>query len=480
MPDTFYAMKHLLEMSGRKSAYPPLGLLTVAALLPKEWNRRLIDLNVTKLREKDLRWADLVFLSAMNVQEVSVREIIATCRAAGVKVVAGGSLFTKEYERFEGVDHFILNEAEITLPEFIRDLEAGTAKPLYQTDRFPDITESPLPDFSLVRQRDYLYSIIQYSRGCPFMCDFCDVTALYGRKPRLKHPDQVIRELEQISRSGDVRMVLFADDNLIGNRKHLKEEMLPAIIQWRRKVRPPFMFATQVSINLADDDELIRLILEAGFRQLFIGIESPDEESLQGASKNQNLKRDQMTDIHKLHRAGFYLAGGFIVGFDTDTPSIFQRQADFIQASGIPLPIVNILKAPPGTALYQKLEKEGRLKKHFAFAEGDSNIIPLMDEQILRDGYNNLLEQIYTPKASFERLKTFFNTYHYPVNTIKSPVRTSFSDILMVLRVLLVYGIQFPSRKYFWKLNFWVLRNHPKYLDMGFFYGIMIYQMRKL
>jgi radical SAM superfamily enzyme YgiQ (UPF0313 family) len=477
MPDTFYAMRHLLGWSGRRAAYPPLGLLTVASLLPERWERRLIDLNVRKLRDVDLRWPDLVFISAMNVQEESVREIIRQCKKAGVRMVAGGSLFTHEYEKFEGIDHFVLNEAEITLPEFIRDIEKGEAKPVYRTQEFPDITTTPLPDFNLIRQSDYLYSIIQYSRGCPFMCDFCDVTALYGRKPRLKTPGQIIGELEQISRKGDVRLVLFADDNLIGNKKHLKEELLPAMITWRKQVMPPFLFATQVSINLADDDELIRLMLEAGFRQLFIGIETPDEGSLQSASKSQNLKRNQMADIRKLHRAGFYLAGGFIVGFDTDTPSIFRRQGDFIQESGIPLPIVNILKAPPGTVLHQRLEKEGRLKQEFGFSEGSSNIIPVMDEKVLQDGFNSLLDQIYSPAGSYRRLQTFFSTYTYPVNGMKLPLKIGVSDLLMVIRVFLTFGIRYRSRRYFWKLLFWIARNYPNYVDMGFFYGIMIYQM---
>lgn len=479
MPDTFYAMQHLLGMTGRKAVYPPLGLLTVASLLPAGWSRKLADLNVHPLQEEDLAWADFVFLSAMNVQEDSVREIIAMCNRSGVRIVAGGALFTHEHDRFPGIDIFVLNEAEITLPLFLDDLAHGTVKPIYRSSQFAEITQSPIPSFDLVTIDDYLYSIVQYSRGCPHQCDFCDVTALYGRRPRIKSASRIIEELEAIRARGNVRLVLFADDNLIGNRKTLKEELLPALIEWRKEKQPLFLFATQLTIDLADDAELMGLMLDAGFRQVFIGIETPDEEGLRGSGKRQNLKRDQLADIQKLHQAGFYVAGGFIVGFDTDTPSIFQRQADFIQQSGIPLPIVNLLKAPPGTVLYDRMKKEGRLKEQFAFSEGATNIIPLMDEKVLLEGFNALMDSIYLPRHSYERLITFFSTYRYPRPSVKVPQKIELKDLLMVLRVIIKLGILDPYRKYFWKLMFWLIRHNYKYLDMGIFYGIMIYQMHQ-
>jgi radical SAM superfamily enzyme YgiQ (UPF0313 family) len=274
-------------------------------------------------------------------------------------------------------------------------------------------------------------------------------------------------------------MVLFADDNLIGNKRVLKEELLPALIQWREKSRTGMFFSTQLTIGLADDDELMSLMLRAGFRQIFIGIETPDEESLRSSGKKQNLKRDQLADIRKLHRAGFYVAGGFIVGFDTDTPSIFQRQADFIQQSGIPLPIVNLLKAPPGTLLYQRLEKDGRLREQFGFSEADTNIRPLMDEKLLREGFTRLMDNIYLPRHSFERLIRFFSTYRYPVNTVRVPSKIHFRDLMLVVRVLYLLGIRDRDGRYFRKLIFWLVRNRPKYLDMGLFYGMMMYQMHR-
>jgi radical SAM superfamily enzyme YgiQ (UPF0313 family) len=477
MPDTFYAMRHFIDVIGKKAAYPPLGLLTIAPLLPPSWNKRLLDLNVTELTEQELDWADYVLLSAMNVQEESVREILKKCTAAAVPVVAGGPLFTHEHDRFPEVDHFVLNEAEITLPLFLQDLEAGSPKRIYQSDQFADITASPLPDYGLADMGQYIFSIVQYSRGCPYLCDFCDVTALFGRRPRIKTSEQMIRELEAIHALGTVKLILFADDNLIGNKKALKADLLPALIAWRKKVRPEFFFATQLTINLADDDELMDLLLNAGFRHIFIGIETPDEDGLKSSLKNQNLKRDQLRNIQKLHQAGFIISAGFIIGFDTDTATIFQRQIDFIQESGIPLPIVNILKAPPGTELYERIKREGRLSKPFAFSEGDTNIIPVMEEKLLYDGFLHIMENIYTPKRSYERIITFFKGYSIPTSTERIPVKYRMSELTIIFRIVFLLGVRYPGRSYFWQLILWCIINKPSLLDKSFFYSIMVYQM---
>lgn len=448
-------------------------------MLPKEWNKKLVDMNLADLSNADLQWADYVFLSAMNVQEESVREIVAQCNKAGVKIVAGGSLFTHEYHRFPNIDHFVLNEAEITLPLFLEDLANGTPQPRYYSDEFADVTQSPIPAFELADMDEYIYSIVQYSRGCPYMCDFCDVTALFGRKPRVKTSQQIIAELEALERISDVQLVLFADDNLIGNKRILKSDLLPALIEWRKKKQPSFFFATQLTINLADDEELMRLLLEAGFRHIFIGIETPDETGLKESRKTQNLKRNQLENIQKLHQTGFIISAGFIVGFDTDKPTIFQQQVDFIQQSGIPLPIVNILKAPPGTELFEKIKSQGRLSREFAFAEGETNIIPVMNEKVLFDGFVELINDIYTPEKSYERLIQFFTTYKHPKITVKVPSKFRMKDLKMVFRIVYLLGLKDPNRKYFWKLIFWTLKNNRKFLDKAVFYGIMIHQMHQ-
>jgi radical SAM superfamily enzyme YgiQ (UPF0313 family) len=311
------------------------------------------------------------------------------------------------------------------------------------------------------------------------MCDFCDVTALFGRRPRTKTSDQVIRELEMIHRQKRVRLVLFADDNLIGNKRELKNNLLPALIKWRKKVNPEFFFATQLTINLADDKDLMNLLIKAGFRHIFIGIETPDEEGLKESLKIQNLKRNQLDNIDKLHRTGFIISAGFIVGFDTDTPSIFQRQVDFIQQSGVPFPIVNILKAPPGTELFERIKREGRLSKTFAFLEGDTNIVPVMDEKILFDGFIELITNIYHPEKSYQRLINFFSTYQLPKTSIKIPEKYGTKDIGMIFRIFYLLGVKDPYRKFFWKLILWAIKHKPKNLDKAIFYGIMTYQMHQ-
>ncbi len=479
MPDTFYAMKHFMEVVDKKAAYPPLGLLTVAAMLPAQWEKKLADLNVAPLSDEDIHWADYVFLSAMNVQEESAGEIIRRCNAAGVKIVAGGTLFTHEHYRFPGVDYFVLNEAELTLPLFLADLANGNPQPIYQSKEFADVTTSPLPMLELVDKSRYLYDIVQYSRGCPYMCDFCDVTALLGRRPRTKTPEQIIAELDAINGDEHPQLVLFADDNLIGNKRILKAELLPALIAWRRRVQPSFYFATQLTINLADDEELMQMLIDAGFRHIFIGIETPSEESLKVSHKTQNLKKNMLHSIHELHGKGFIISGGFIVGFDTDDETIFKRQIQFIQESGIPLPIVNILKAPPGTDLYRRIKIEGRLSKPFAFTEGDTNIVPVMDPQVLYRGFIEVINHIYTPEGSYQRLKNFFATYRFPQNTLKIKERLTMKQIRMALLIIYRLGIADGNRKYFWKLIGWSLANNRKMLDKAFFYSIMIYQMHQ-
>jgi len=311
------------------------------------------------------------------------------------------------------------------------------------------------------------------------MCDFCDVTALVGRVPRTKTAAQIIHELDAIHLQSKTQLVLFADDNLIGNRKFLKDELLPAIIDWRKKKKPSFFFATQLTINLADDAELMKQLIDAGFRHIFVGIETPEEASLMASGKNQNLKRNQLENIHALHRAGFIVSGGFIVGFDTDSKSVFEQQAAFIQQSGIPLPIVNVLKAPPGTALHDRMEKEGRINKTFAFSEGDTNFIPAMGEECLKEGFLRLTEEIYSPDNSCQRLLNFFEIYRYPKTSVKVNSKFDIRDILKGIRIAFRLSFKKSYNRSFRRLIWWVVRHNYKHLDKAFFYSIMIFQMHQ-
>jgi radical SAM superfamily enzyme YgiQ (UPF0313 family) len=476
-PDTFWSFKHALKFIRKRASLPPLGLLTVAAMLPSEWSKRLVDVNVTRLSAEDLAWADYVFISGMVVQRESACHIIARCQEAGVPVVAGGPLFTSEYEQFEGVDHFVLNEAEVTLPLFLADLEGGCARKVYTTSDFADIQKAPAPLWELADLSRYATMSIQYSRGCPYNCDFCNVTVLFGRRPRTKNARQLIVELDSLYERGWRGHVFFVDDNLIGNKRHLKSEILPALIEWQ-KGKKQIGFGTEVSINLADDEELMQMMVEAGFDTVFIGIETPDEDSLAECSKNQNKNRDLVGDVRRIQRAGLQVQGGFIVGFDHDTPSIFQRQIDFIQTSGIVSAMVGLLQAPPGTRLYERLKQEGRLLDHISGdnVDGTTNIIPIMNLDTLREGYLHLLQYIYSPEHYYQRVQTFLREYKPP--KVESPLE--FEYILAFLRSVYRLGILGEERVQYWKLLFWTLFRHPKLFPLAITLAVYGYHFRKV
>lgn len=476
-PDTFWSFKHALKFIRKRASSPPLGLLTVAAMLPATWQKRLVDLNIQKLTEKDLGWADVVFISAMTAQRKSTHAVIARCKAHGLKIVAGGPLFTTEYEQFDLVDHFVLNEAELTLPPFLRDLEQDAAQRVYSSSEFPDIHQTPAPLWELVNFKRYATMSIQYSRGCPFDCEFCNITSLLGHRPRVKTAAQILRELDGLYRLGWRGGVFFVDDNLIGNKKHLKSELLPALIEWR-KGKLGLSFSTEVSINLADDDELMALMSEAGFDTVFIGVETPDEESLTECNKKQNQHRDLIEDIKRIQRSGIQVQGGFIIGFDSDTPSIFQRQIDFIQKSGIVTAMVGLLQAPIGTRLYERMKQEGRL---LGFMSGDNvdgttNIIPRMNMDVLYKGYKTVINTLYAPKNYYARVKTFLKEFKPP----KFKASIDFEYLLALPRSIIRLGILDKERIYYWKLFFWTLFRKPRLFPLAITFAIYGYHFRQI
>jgi radical SAM superfamily enzyme YgiQ (UPF0313 family) len=476
-PDTFWSFKHALSFIQKKASSPPLGLVTIAAMLPGDWNKRLVDMNVTTLKDEDLDWADMVFLSAMIVQRSSAKEVTARCTAVGVPVAAGGPLFTAEPENFPEVDHLILNEGELTLPPFLQDLNEGCPQRVYSSDEYADIETSPLPLWELVDIHKYDSLSIQFSRGCPFNCDFCNITALLGHRPRTKNAQQIIAELDCMYALGWRRNVFFVDDNFIGNKKVLKQEILPALIEWR-KDKIGCGFITEASINLADDEELMQLMVAAGFRSVFVGIETPDEISLEECHKVQNKGRNLVDSVRELHRRGLQVMGGFIVGFDSDTPSIFQRQIEFIQESGIVTAMVGLLQAPRGTQLYERMEKEGRLTDDMTGdnVDGSTNIIPKMDVKVLKRGYEEILSNIYGPRLFYERVRTFLTTY----NPAHAPVRLEKQEILAFFRSVYQLGIKGIERVHFWKLFFWTLFTCPKKFPLAITFSIYGYHFRKV
>lgn len=468
-PDTFWSFRYALRFVNKKASSPPLGLITIAAMLPKEWNKRLIDMNVQPLFQSDLSWADMVMISAMVVQRKSVEQVIEMASKAGKRIVAGGPLFTGEYQRFPLVDHFVLNEGEITLPEFLRDFACGQAKRVYQTDSYADIEKTPTPLWELVDLRHYESASIQFSRGCPFNCDFCNITALLGHRPRTKTAGQIIAELDKLYSLGWRRNIFFVDDNFIGNKKALKESILPALIEWR-KGKTGCLFLTEASINLADDPELMDLMVRAGFISVFVGIETPSEEGLAECHKVQNKNRNLMESVRKLHQHGLQVMGGFIVGFDSDTPSIFQRQIDFIQNSGIVTAMVGLLQAPYGTELYRRLAKEGRLIDEMTGdnADGVTNIIPKMDLKLLQNGYQYILKELYSPKQFYQRVRKFLSEYQPPILT----VRIEWHEITAFFRSMYWLGIRGHERKEYWRLFFWALFKQPKKFPLAITFSI--------
>jgi radical SAM superfamily enzyme YgiQ (UPF0313 family) len=476
-PDTFWSFKHALKFIRKKASSPPLGLLTVAAMLPPDWEIRLADLNIGPLSSRDLEWADAAFISAMVVQRDSARRAIALCKQAGIMVVAGGPLFTTEYANFSEVDTFVLNEAEITLPDFLADLERGQVKRIYTTDQFPDIYQTPAPRWDLVDFKNYATMDLQFSRGCPYNCEFCNITVLFGRRPRTKTAAQLIGELDGLYKLGWRGGIFFVDDNFIGNKKLLKSEILPALIRWRQG-KSGLSFSTEVSINLADDDELVEMMARAGFTTVFIGIETPDENSLAECNKFQNTGRDLVASVKRLQRAGIQVQGGFIVGFDSDKPSIFQRQIDFIQQSGIVSAMVGLLQAPYGTPLYRRLKAEGRILTQLSGdnVDGSTNIIPKMDIQVLRSGYARLLEHIYAPAFFYERVITFLKEYKPP----KMRVHFEMDYLYALWRSIYVLGIRGVERVQFWKLWAWVLVHRPKLFPQAITLAIYGYHFRQI
>jgi len=476
-PVTFWSFEYALGFIGKKSAYPPLGLLTVAALLPPQWSKRLVDLNVTTLADEDIEWADMVFIGGMAVQRASAVAIIDRCKAAGVKVVGGGPLFTVEPEAFGQVDHLVLDEAELTLPPFVQDLQSGCARRIYRSSGFCDIRRTPAPAWHLIRMKHYACMSLQFSRGCPYNCEFCNVTVLFGHRMRMKSPQQVIEELDGIYAAGWRASIFFVDDNFIGNKKYLKEHLLPALIEWREDKKGCGFF-TEASINLADDTELMDMMVQAGFDSVFIGIESPDDNCLAECRKTHNRDRDLVGDIKKLHRRGLQVMGGFIVGFDSDSPLIFQRQIDFIQKSSIVTAMVGMLQAPPGTRLFERLSKENRVSRVFSGdnVDGETNIIPRMGLERLIDGYRNIMEEIYAPRLYYRRVRALLRELKVPA----ARPTMDFQRFLAFFRSCVRLGIIGRERFYYWHLLCWTLIRKPRMLHSAITLAIYGHHYRKV
>lgn len=481
-PPTYWGGNFALEIVGIKSAFPPLGLLTIAAMFPPEYDLRVVDMNVTSLEESDLEWADMVFTSTMITQRVSLQAVIERCNQAGVPVVAGGPHPTTFHDEIEGADHFVLDEAEEIFPEFLRDLERGKAKAMYREPRKPDVTQTPVPRFDLIDMKNYDTMGVQFSRGCPFDCEFCDITKLYGRVPRTKTPDQMVNEFELLYRLGWRGQVFLVDDNFIGNKRDAMN-LLPVLAGWQRAHGYPFSLSTEASVNLARMDELMDAMVEAGFDTVFLGIETPNPKALLKTKKPQNIsKREEnylFNAVRKIQQKGMQVQGGFILGLDDDDEGVFDAQIEFIQEVGIPVAPIYMLTALKGTDMYNRLKSENRLLEVSIGGNAMTlNFKPEMDPKILIEGYRRVTATLYDPTLEnyFKRCLTLFEHLKPVPHLLKPRSKNAIYAELMGVRGTLS-AKQVPAY-----MNFIakVAKNHPPMLSKAIRLAGLGYHFEKI
>lgn len=476
-PDSFWSFSHVLKFVSKKSAFPPLGLLTVAAMLPRSWTLHLVDLNVSLLTDSHIRQADYVFMSGMIVHKQSAHEIATRCSALGKTVVAGGPLFTSGYQEFPEIRHFVLGEVEDVIDQLVTDMRRGALQAIYRASNWPDVRKTPVPRWDLINLGDYVTMPVQFSRGCPFDCEFCDIVVMNGRVPRTKEPVQLVRELEALRLAGWKDMVFIVDDNFIGNRKHATE-LLRELIEWRHRVQPAMGFLTEASVNLADYSKLCELMVEAGFKKVFLGIETPSVESLEECGKTQNRKRDLANSVKTLQQAGLEVMGGFIVGFDSDPPDIFARQFEFIQRTGVVTAMVGLLTALPQTALHRRLTREGRILAETCGnnTEAVLNFVTRLDRKFVVSGYRDLMRRLYEPGNYYRRIHAFLRHFEP-----RGPTRRlSACDVSAFLKSLWLLGLWHTGRRRYWMLFWSTLFASPRKLRTAVELSILGYHFRKV
>jgi radical SAM superfamily enzyme YgiQ (UPF0313 family) len=476
-PDTFWSFKHVLRFVSKRAAFPPLGLLTVAATLPDDWELKLVDMNVHRLSDDDLRWADYVMISAMIVHKEAVPEIVERCRRFSTPLIAGGPLFTTSHAAFPDIEHFVLGEAEEIMPQLIEDMRSGELRRSYTAPVRPAITRVPAPRWDLIDLRDYATMAVQFSRGCPFNCEFCDIVVMNGRIPRTKSPEQFVAELEQLRQHGWQDMVFVVDDNFIGNKKHAKA-LLREILRWRMRTHAKMAFMTEASVNVADAPELCDLMVRAGFRKIFVGFETPSTESLQECGKLQNCGRDLLETVKTLQQAGLEVMGGFIGGFDHDPADIFKRQFEFIQRSGVVTAMVGLLTALPETRLYHRLAREGRLESESTGNNTQAmlNFRPTLDREFLVNGYRDLMKQLYEPRNYYKRVCTFLK-HNHPSGL---RVRLAWSDFKAFVKSLWLLGVWHRGRLAYWQFCLATLLRRPRQFHRAIALSIVGYHFRRI
>lgn len=470
-PPSFWGFEGVLRMLPEAAMTPPLGLITVAALCPASWSLRLLDRAFDDIRDEDYRWADLVMVSSMHAQRTDTLAILARARSFGKRTFIGGPWASSEPEKLQSLaDHVLVGEAEEVFAEIAADLERGTARAVYRVADKPDMSRSPIPRFDLLRREMYTSMPVQFSRGCPFQCEFCDIITIYGRKPRVKSPAQLIAELDTLRALGWRNEVFVVDDNFIGNAKNALQLSLE-LAEWGKRNGRVFSFYTEASVDLADRPDLMAAMVEANFMYVFLGIESPSAEALKSTKKFQNLRKDNLEQIRTIQQSGLWVLGGFIVGFDSDDETIFERQREFIERAGITWAMAGMLQAPPTTPLYDRMKKEGRL---FEDSEGTSNFSApnfrtVMPLDTLLNGLSGLLFDLYTPEAYFQRAWRSLQVWN--TRPVQKPPDLPMSYNLRLLgRSMWTQGARSSYKSAYWKFLWRILRNYatnPTKLWMG-------------
>jgi radical SAM superfamily enzyme YgiQ (UPF0313 family) len=483
---SFWSFKFTLQYLGKKSAMPSLGLLTLANMFSKDYNLRLVDMNVRPLTDDDLYWADLVCTSTMIVQRKSLEQVIARAKRAGKPVVAGGPHPTSYWEEIADVDYFLLGEVEATFPGFLHDLEHGTAQHLYVPREKPAITQTPLPRYDLITMRDYSSMLLQFSRGCPFDCEFCDITKLYGRVPRTKTNEQMLAEFELLYDLGWRGALFLVDDNFIGNRRDALR-LLRALIAWQRERNYPFNLCTEASMNLVEYEELMDAMRQAGFTSVFVGIETPTPAALVATKKKQNVRQEDpeypLHAVHTLQQHGFEVMGGFILGLDGDTPEVFDLHIRFIQQAAIPLAMEGLLTVLKGTDLYYRMEREGRLRGDTTGNNLDTslNFVPEMPEALLQAGYKRVLNTIYDRRLAQYFARCWTLVQHLDRRRAPTPMSTPLR-LPEMLRFTLASLKQLVSPQGPAYLQFLsrVITHHPDMLREALALAAKGYHLRKI
>jgi radical SAM superfamily enzyme YgiQ (UPF0313 family) len=469
--NSFWNYRATCELVGASYPAPPLGMITVAAMLPPEWEVRLVDCNVGALDVADIDWADIVFTGGMISQQPATLQLIAQLKARGKTVVVGGPDPTSSPHVYAEADHLVLGEAEVTMPRWLADVAAGTERKTYECgDEKAAMTESPIPRFDLLDFGNYLHIGVQFARGCPFMCEFCDIIELFGRVPRLKTPAQMLRELDRLYEIGYRGHVDFVDDNFIGNKRDVKKFLVELRV-WLEQHKWPFEFSTEASVNLADDEKLLQLMQDVGFSAIFVGIESPDEETLKATQKLQNTHRSLSESLHKIYKHGIFVNTGYIVGFDTERGSVAQGILDLIEASAVPVNMVGLLFALPNTQLQRRLAREGRLVDDYELvADADSgdqctaglNFITKRPElDVLRD-YQRVIAESYAPAAYFARVLRVGTALDCSKKKLKLPLKSVLKDLKGFVRLAWRMGIKKPYRGIFWRTLLKLVWRNPR------------------